>query len=171
MRSCSRKTYGCPKRLAAGTVVSYIGKLRAIFDGIGRSGFSNPLAHPCVKEYLKFVREDQAQQPLPPRQAVPLFYDKFIRLIAYLRRFIAEGSALSPLKRYLLVRDIPFFVIDFYTGDRASDLGRLRADQLFRLKDKEGFFLNFTFSKTRCAGPSPLHCCAYQMYPSAQVFG
>ena len=152
VRSCSSKTCSCPKRLAAGTVDSYIGKLRAIFNRLGRKGFSNPLAHPCVKEYLKFVREEQAQQPLPPRQAVPLFYDKFTRLIAYLRGLIAEGSALSPLNRYLLVRDITFFVIDFYTGDRASDLGRLKADQLFRLKDREGFLLNFTFSKTRRAG-------------------
>ena len=81
-----------------------------------------------------------------------MFYDKFTRLIAYLRGLIAEGSVLSPLNRYLLVRDITFFVIDFYTGDRASDLSRLKADQLFRLKDSEGLLLNFTFSKTRRAG-------------------
>ena len=81
-----------------------------------------------------------------------MFYDKFTRLIAYLRGLIAEGSVLSPLNRYLLVGDITFFVTDFYTGDRASDLGRLKADELFRLKDSEGFLLNLTFSKTRCAG-------------------
>lgn len=72
----------------------------------------------------------------------------------YLRGFIAKGSALSPFNRYLLVRDITFFVFDFYTGNRASDLGRLKADQLFHLKDREGFLLNFTFSKTRHAGQS-----------------
>ncbi|CAH3180061.1 unnamed protein product [Porites lobata] len=125
-------------RLVAGTVDSYIRKLRAIFNRLGRTGFSNPLADPCVKEYLKF--------------AVPLFYEKFTRLIAYLRGLIVEGSVLSPLNRYLLVRDIAFFVTDFYTGDRASDLGHLKADELFRLKDREGFLLNLTFSKTRCAG-------------------
>ena len=53
---------------------------------------SNSLSHPTVKEYLKFVREEQAQQPLRPRQAVPLFYDKFVRLITYLRGLIAGGS-------------------------------------------------------------------------------
>jgi len=110
------------------------------------------LSHPCVKEYLKFVTEEQAQQPLQPHQAVPLFYDKFTRLVAYLLGFIAEGSVLSPLNKYLLVRDVTFFVIDFFTGDRASDLGRLKADQLFRLTDRKGFLLNFTFSKTRRAG-------------------
>ena len=81
-----------------------------------------------------------------------MFYDKFTRLIANLRGLVAEGSVLSPLNRYLLVRDITFFVTDFYTGDRASDLGRLKADELFRLKDREGFLLNLTFSKTRCTG-------------------
>ena len=112
------------------------------------------MAHPCVKEYLKFVREEQAQQPLQPRQAVLLFYHKFTRLIAdgNLRGLIAEGSVPSPLNKYLLVRNKTFFVIDFYTGDRASDLGRLKADQLFRLRDREGFLLNFTFSKMRRAG-------------------
>ena len=152
--SCSRKTCDCPKRLAAGTVDSYIGKLRSVFNKLGHTGMSNPLSHPTIKEYLKFVREEQAQQPLPPRQAVPLFYDKFVRLITYLRGLIAGGSELSPLNRYLLVRDVTFFVVDFYSGDRASDLGRLQADQVFRLKDREGFLLNFTFGKTIRAGLS-----------------
>ena len=61
---CSSKTYSCTMRLAAGTVDSYIGKLRSIFNRLGRTGFSNPLAHSCVKEYLMFVREEQAQRPL-----------------------------------------------------------------------------------------------------------
>jgi len=54
-RSCPRDACDCPKRLAAGTVDSYIGKLRAIFNKLGRTGSSNPLAHPCVKEYVKFI--------------------------------------------------------------------------------------------------------------------
>ena len=153
------------------TVDSYIGKLRAIFNRLGRIGFSNPLAHPCVKEYLKFVREEQAQQPLPPRQAVPLFYHKFTRLITYLRRLIAKCSVLSPLDRYLLVRDITFFDIDFYIGDRASNLVRLNADQLFRLKDRKGFLLNFMFNKTRRAGRShPFALLRIPNVPASPVF-
>ena len=87
-----------------------------------------------------------------------MFYEKFTRLIAYLRGLNAEGSVLSLLNRYLLVRDITFFVTDFYTGDRASDLGRLKADELFGLKDREGFLLNLTFSKTRRAGQLRSFC-------------
>ena len=47
-----------------------------------------------------------------------------------------------------MVRDATFFVVDFFTGDRASDLGRLLASQVFRLKDRKGFLLKFTFTKT-----------------------
>ena len=83
-----------------------------------------------------------------------------------------ESSGLSPLNKYLLVRDVTFFVVDFYTGDRASDLGRLEADQLFRLRDREGFLFDFTFSETRRAGQLRpfLLCYAFQMYPSARFF-
>lgn len=35
-------------------------------------------------------------------------------------------------------------------------MGRLQADQVFRLKDREGFLLNFTFGKTNRAGLSRL---------------
>ena len=60
--------------------------------------------------------------------------------VAYLRGLIAEGSVLTPFNRYL-VRDITFFVTDFYTGDRAPDLGRLKADELFALRIGRGSFL------------------------------
>ena len=70
-----------------------------------------------------------------------MFYDKFTRLIAYLPGLIAEGSVLTPFNRYLLVRDITFFVTDFYTGNRASDVGRLKADELFALRIGRGSFL------------------------------
>ena len=46
-----------------------------------------------------------------------------------------------------------FFVVDFFTGDRASDLGRLLASQAFKLKDREGYSLQFTLTKTLRKGP------------------
>ena len=109
---------------------------------------------------------------MPPRQAVPLFYDKFTRLIAYLRGLIAEGSVLSPLNRYLLVRDITFFVTDIYTGYRASDLGRLKADQLCRLRIGRGSFSTVHLVKRGVqVSFALLLCYVYQMYLSAQFFG
>ena len=85
MSSCSMRTCDCPTSLAVGTVDSYIGKQKAIFDKLGRTGLSNPLAHPTIKEYTKFVRKEQAQKPTQLHQAVPFFYNKFIHLVVYLQ--------------------------------------------------------------------------------------
>ena len=71
-----------------------------------------------------------------PSQAVPLLFVKFFKLISFLRRSIEASAHLSVVHKYILVRDAAFFVVDFFTGDRASDLGRLLANQLLRLKDR-----------------------------------
>jgi integrase len=152
--SCSRRLCKCTSRLAAGTVDSLMGKLRAIFNSFGRLGASNPVAHPRVKEYLKFVRTEQANMAITPSQAVPLFFIKFQKLIDYLRKLIGNSQQLSIVNKYMLVRDATFFVIDFFTGDRASDLGRLKTEQVFRLNDREGYLLRFTLAKSVRKGQS-----------------
>jgi hypothetical protein len=116
-----------------------LGKLRAIFNNLGRSHDSNPAAHQHVKEYLKFVCEEQAGSGVLPSQAVPLFFQKFCGLISHLRSRIQESAGLSISDKYILVRDAVFLVVDFFTGDRAADLGRLQSNQVFRLKDRVGF--------------------------------
>ena len=147
-RSCSDVPCNCPTRLAAGSVDSLLRKLRAIFNNLGRLHDSNPVAHTRVKECLKFIREEQAGKVIMPSQAVPLFFVKFSKLITFLRRSIKAGAHLSVVDKYILVRDATFFVVDFFTADRASDLGRLLANQVFRLKDRKGFLLKFTLTKT-----------------------
>ena len=147
-RSCSEVHCNCPTRLAAGSVDSLLGKLRAIFNNLGRLHDSNPVAHSRVKEYLKFIREEQAGKTIVPSQAVPLFFVKFPNLISFLRCSIEAGAHLSVVDKNILVRDATFFIVDFFTGDRASDLGRLVANQVFRLKDRKGFLLKFTLTKT-----------------------
>ena len=134
-QSCPRVGCNCPSRLAACSLDSLLGKLRAIFNNIGRSRDSNPVAHPRVREYLKFIQEEQAARAIVPSQAVPLFFAKFTKLIDFLRGSIREGSHLAAVNKYILGRDTVFIVVDFFTGDRASDLGRLLANQVFRLKD------------------------------------
>ena len=72
--------------VAAGTVNSAIGKLRAIFNSVGQTGDclglspGNPAAHPSVKKYLVSISEEQAKARVSPRQAVPFFFDKFTKL-------------------------------------------------------------------------------------------
>lgn len=118
---------------------SLLGKLRAIFNNIGRLHDSNPVAHPWVKEYLKFIREEQASRAIVPSQAIPLFFAKFTKLIKFLRFSIESTAQLFMIHKYSLVRDAVFFIVNFFTGDRASDLAQLLTNQVFRLKDRKGF--------------------------------
>ncbi|CAH3046190.1 unnamed protein product, partial [Porites lobata] len=145
--SCSKRDCGCPKRLAAGSVDSTLGRLRAIFNKLGHANDSNPVAHPLVKDYFKFVREEQAALAIMPSQAVPLFFGKFQRLIAHLPDLCSSSLSLSSVGKYILVRDATFFIVDFFTGDRASDLNLLQSCNVFRLRDREGFLLRFTLTK------------------------
>ena len=141
-------------RLAAGMVDSYIGKLRAIFASIGRAGSAtdsprvgNPAAHPIVKQYLISMREEQAQARVIPRQATPMFFDKFITLCTHLRQHTLSPTV-TPTDRYLYSRDLAFFSLDFYSGDRASDLGRVKTREILTLPGEEGFLFHHTFGKT-----------------------
>ena len=161
-RSCSEFHCNCPARLAAGSVDSLLGKLRAIFNNLGRLHDSNPVAHARVKEYLKFIREEQAGKAIVSSQAIRLFFVKFSKLISFLRRSIEAGAHLSVVNKYILMRDATFFVVDFFIGDRASDLGRQLANQVFRLKDRKGFLLKFTLTKTFRGGTS----CPFVLEPS-----
>ena len=61
---------------------------------------------------------------------------------------IAASASLFLVRKYILVRDAAFLVVDFFTGDRASDLGRLSSNQVFRLSDREGFLIRLSFTKT-----------------------
>ena len=149
-----RTTCGCPRRLAAATVDNYIAKLRTIFLSASRSDTtstdlvsSNPAAHPVVKRYLTSVREEQAKARVTPKQAVSFFFDKFQSLCSYLRRQ-SLSSGLTPTSRYLYARDLAFFSLDFYSGDRASDLGRVKTKEVLSLPDKEGLLFKHTFGKT-----------------------
>ena len=142
-QSCSRVVCSCPSRLAAGSVDSLLGKLRAIFNNIGHLHDSNPVAHPR----LSFVREEQAARAIVPSQAVPLFFVKFSALIDFLRCSVKDSGRLSVSYKHILVRDAVVFVVDFFAGERASDLDRLLANQVFRLGDRKGFFKKLILTK------------------------
>ena len=124
-----------------------IGKLRTVFRAHGRQGRENPAAPPEVKRCLTFMREEQASSAAIPRQAIPFQPQKLEILLRFLyNRMVAPVT--SPLQRYLFVRDIAFFVIDFFTAGRGSDLGRLETHSVFQLEGERSFLLNFTFGKT-----------------------
>ena len=69
-KTCDRKVCKCPRHLAAGSVDSLIGKLRAIYNKLGRFGHVNPVSHSLIKEYLKFTREEQPGLAVTSRQSL-----------------------------------------------------------------------------------------------------
>ena len=145
--SCSRTSFTCPKHLAAGSVDSLMGRLRAIFNSLGRLNASNPVVNLRVKHDSKFVRQEQAGLAITPTQEVHLFFDRFRRLIAFVRSKCVHQAPLSRSDKDILVRDATFFVVNFFTGHRASGLGHLKCRNIFRLRDREGYFLRRTFAK------------------------
>ena len=144
----------CPCRLAAGTVDSTIGKLRSIFSRNGRSGEwgnhsnnGNPAAHHSVKNYLKAVQQEQAQARISPKQAAPMFFDKFFRIVTHIRSLL-QGPQISPIERYIFSRDLAFFVLSFSSGDRASDLGRVKTVDVLRNPDGKNVLIHQRIGKT-----------------------
>lgn len=147
--SCS-----CPSRLAVTTVQNYISKLRSIFAsslpptiGSISSITANPVYHPIVREYMNSIRDEQAQARISPKQAVPMFFDKLFTLCTSIKKLLLTPRT-SPVSCYIYARDLAFFCLDFYSGDRASDLGRLKTQEVFNLPDNEGLLFHHTFGKT-----------------------
>lgn len=128
-----RVSCSCPTRLAAGTVDNLIGKLRSIFveEGLGGEwddwlGIWNPVSHPSIKAYLKCVREEQAQARVQPRKAIPLCTNKFLAIVRSILSKLRKPCT-SPSLLYILSRDVSFFCIDFFSGNRLLDLGRTKS--------------------------------------------
>jgi hypothetical protein len=131
-----------------------IGKLRSLFADIGRGGewndllgVGNPAAHKSVKTYLRTIQEEQARARVFPKQAVPIFFEKLSSLCSYLRRKTFDKDC-SPIQRYLYARDLAFFCLDFYAGDRAADLGRMYTKEILASHDNNYLLFRHTFGKT-----------------------
>ena len=85
---------------------------------------------------------------------------------------IAASASLSLVSKYILVRDAIFSVVDFFTGDRASDLGRLSCKQVFRLRDREGVLIRLSLTKTvRKGSPREFVLAPFRNPDVCPVFG
>ena len=149
-----KQTCNCPTRLSAGTVDSLIGKLRSIFNALGRTsdwddrfGSGNPASHLCVKQYLKSIQSEQSQARVSPKQAIPVFFYKYKKLVYHLRQLLL-GKNISPSERYIYARDLAFFSLDFFSGDRASELGRIKTVDVLKHPDGSSLLFHQRVGKT-----------------------
>ena len=145
---------GCPPHLAAGSVDSLIGKLRAIFkendqagDWEERLGLGNPAASLLVQKYLKCIKEQQATIGPTPKQATPLFVDKLERLSDHLDRQL-EACKTNPIKMYILSRDQAHFKSLFLSRDRPGDLGQVHKNEILRFPNDDVLLFNHIWGKT-----------------------
>ena len=147
---------GCPLRLACGTVASVISQLKTIFDDCGRTGdwvesgllkYGNPVSSNIVSQYLKAVKLEQAKAHVLIKQATPLFLDKLKLVSVHIETSLTEGP-LSFCRRFVLLRDRAFFTLQFFAGDRASDLSQCMAQEVKALPEGKGLFFRHTIGKT-----------------------
>ena len=107
----------------------------------------NPAAHPLVKRYQSLVLEEQTIARTSPTQAIPIFLDKLRVICSYLRDRIVTPS-LKPFNIYILSTDLAFFSLDFFFGDRGSDLGQVKSADVLHLPNGEGFLISQVLGKT-----------------------
>lgn len=143
----------CPRRLGAGTVGTLVGQLRGLFTDMGRSRpweegseFGNPANSLLVKKYVKAIREEQSRAHVQPKQATPLFIHKLEAICGYIDRQLERGDLTKKL-RLIYLRDQAFWKLQFFAGDRASDLGKMLTQEIRRLPSG-ALHIRHTWGKT-----------------------
>ena len=152
----------CPTRLAFGTVDSFIGKLRTIFNEVGRRGewdprllLGNPATDLSLKQYLKCVTAEQLQAQATPKQATPFFVNDLLQLSHLIDRKL-RSEDLTPIDMFVLLRDQAFFKTLFFSGDRPGDLSQVKTPEILRFPDNSGLLFNHVWGKTLRDGSSNL---------------
>ena len=107
----------------------------------------NPATSLLLKQYLKFIKEEQAQAHVSPKQAKPIFLTKLKSIASYIDRQMQRHD-LSIAERFVLARDQALLKVQFFAGDRASDVGSVLVQEIKILSDGSGLVFNHTFGKT-----------------------
>ena len=158
---------GCPRRLAFKTVDSCVGQLRAILRAhletttLPTTGdpVPNPAAHPAVKRYLKGVTEEQLKARAIPKQAEPIFICDLSALCQVMDSKLRSAST-DPIHLYIYSRDLAYFKLHFFSGDRPSDLSHIKAAEILRFPNDKGLIFNHVFGKTLRSGDSKVFAVA-----------
>ena len=118
----------CPKRLAASTVANIVSRLNARYRTVFGEHFKPPGDTPLVKAYLDGVLLEQARGRVMVKQAVPMLFEKLYLILCFLHRKLS--SDLSRGERFNTLRDIAFLSMQFFGGDRVSDLAETYTQDL-----------------------------------------
>ncbi|CAG2211261.1 unnamed protein product [Mytilus edulis] len=144
----------CPLRLAAGTVQSMLGQLKAIFESNGRGSewneitkIGNPVCSPEVDKYLHAIQFEQSKSHVVQKQAKPLFLDKLRSISVHIDDLLLD-PVLKSSERFIFLRDQAFFKVQYFSGDRANDLGLCISQEVKLLPNGDGFLFSHTVGIT-----------------------
>ncbi|XP_064637890.1 uncharacterized protein LOC135494071 [Lineus longissimus] len=149
----SLSTCLCPTRLAHGTLITIVQRLSKIFEEEGRgkewctkSETGNPAKSNVIKLYLKQISEEQAKAQIVPKQAKPLFLSKLEKISSYIDNQLSRPD-ITLRQRFVLFRDQAFFRLQFFAGDRVSDLSGAPSQSVRYLADNTGMAVSHTYTK------------------------
>ena len=90
-----------------------------------------------------------------PKQAVPMFTDKLVRLADHIDSKLRDTSNHATII-YILARDQAFFKALLFSGDRPGDLSQVKTQEILRFPNNDGLLFNHTWGKTLRGGSSNL---------------
>ena len=106
-----------------------------------------------VKRYLKALTEEQLQARVLPQQAEPFFVHDLMILCSKIEGLL-KGPDIDPTHVFIYARDLAYFKLHFFSGDRPSDLSHILTEEIMRFPQDKGLLFNHVFGKTLRSGDS-----------------
>ncbi|CAG2231232.1 unnamed protein product [Mytilus edulis] len=107
----------------------------------------NPACSLEVKKNLKAIQLEQAKSHVQQKQEKPLFIGKLKSVCEYLDARI-QNPSLSLAEKYVVLRYQAFFKLQYFSGDRANDLGLVLIQEVKRFQSSSGIIFSHTVGKT-----------------------
>ena len=83
------------------------------------------------------MTEEQLSARATPRQAKPLFIGDLVALCKMIN-YKLHTATTYPIHLYIQARDLAYFKLHFFSGDRLSDLAHIKAAEILRFPNDKG---------------------------------
>ena len=88
-----------------------------------------------------------------PQQAEPFFVHDLMILCSKIEG-VLKGPDIDPTHVFIYARDLAYFKLHFFSGDRPSDLSHILTEEIMRFPQHKGLLFNHVFGKTLRSGDS-----------------
>ena len=147
------QTCPCPKRLRAKTVQGMVSQINVQYEHLYGAGVRSPGRHHSIRMFIDGLFQEQAKGRVLARQAEPLYLVKLRSMLTYLRGK-AHSADISEPERFNCLRDIAFFSMQYFAGDRCSDLLDTLTQDV-KIVPRKGFRVTHYWGKTQRGKTAP----------------